>query len=202
MTNRRLVVLAYPHRKLERRAAQPIDTAARLPNRKAGYHRRTAVFHVTEPIDVVHMEPKSSNVDPAYCRAFHLFCQLDDFKRERNRIAAACQQTTGTERESNLRQLSALVSEINRIEAELNVNENRAEVTDIRKPESRHRSQEQRILTALRALGHDPLALPRQISGKKWLKTECREKIGREMTDSVFKHAWDRLRASQDIREI
>lgn len=151
---------------------------------------------------VVHMEPENLNTDPAYSRAFHLFCELDDCKRERDRIAAACQRTTGTERESNLRQLTALDLEIKRIEAELEVNEYRAEVPDSRKPESRQRYQEQRILAALCELGHDPLALPRQVSGKKWLKTECREKIGQDMTDSIFKHAWERLRESRDIREI
>lgn len=152
--------------------------------------------------DVMHMEPENLNTDPAYSRAFHLFCELDDCKRERDRIGVACQRTTGTERESNLRQLTALDSEIKRIEAELEVNEYRAKVLNTRKPESRQRDQEQQILTALRQLGHDPLALPRQVSGKKWLKAECREQIGPNMTASIFKHAWERLRESRDIREI
>lgn len=54
-----------------------------------------------------------------YSRAFGLLGELDDAGRERDRLAAACRQSTGTERESNMRQLREAEADVRRIECEL-----------------------------------------------------------------------------------
>lgn len=72
--------------------------------------------------------------------------------------------------------------------------------TDAQPRGGRQRQQEQDILQALRALGYDPHSLPCPPAGTPGPKAEVRERLP-EMTASVFKKAWDRLRGFGDIQD-
>lgn len=59
-------------------------------------------------------------------------------------------------------------------------------------PVSHHRSQELRILAALRKYGYEPLELPPFIPGVRGVKAEVRSSVP-DMSPNVYKKAWQRL---------
>lgn len=59
--------------------------------------------------------------------------------------------------------------------------------------------QEQEILRVIRGLGHDPKALPDRVPGKGGVKAEVRRQLNWTGT-TTFDKAWDRLRASGEIK--
>jgi len=59
------------------------------------------------------------NEELEYSRAFNLYAELGEKRRDLARLAEAARATTGTERESNLRQADEVRREVGRIEAEL-----------------------------------------------------------------------------------
>lgn len=65
------------------------------------------------------MTPTEQQEQAEYVRAFRLLGALDDACRERDRLAIACRESTGTERESNMRQLREEETKVQRIECEL-----------------------------------------------------------------------------------
>lgn len=69
------------------------------------------------------------------------------------------------------------------------------------KPAGAQRIQEQVVLETLQNLGYDPKKLQRPRPGTSGPKAEVRKAIGTSMTDSVFKKAWERLRAFGDIED-
>lgn len=66
--------------------------------------------------------------------------------------------------------------------------------------------QEQAILKELESLGHTPAKLPKQISGKKWVKSEVKGTLLKDRLDlfspSSFKKAWERLSKEGRIAEV
>jgi len=70
------------------------------------------------------------------------------------------------------------------------------------KPLSRHRHQESEILRVIRELGHDPLKLPPQAKGKRWIAAEVRDRLtGGGWSKSIHEKAWARLRENGEIKE-
>ena len=72
------------------------------------------------------------------------------------------------------------------------------------KPTQALPAQEREILKVIRALGHEPNRLPPRQAGKPWVKSNVWQVIGVSQlfkSQRVFDKAWDRLRASHDIRE-
>jgi len=159
--------------------------------------------HANEEAEVPEIESEpDAAARAAYSKAFHLLALLDETKTTASRLRAAADCTTGLERESNIRQAIEAEAEQKRIEGELSVVEYRASNPDTRRPMGAQRWQEQRILTALRELKYDPVALPRRVNGRPWAKAQCREQVGAEMTVSVFEKAWERLSAAKEIATI
>lgn len=62
--------------------------------------------------------------------------------------------------------------------------------------------QEKAVLEALRQLGHDPVDLPPQRKGLRWVKSDAWDALSTRkdlFTINTFRKTWDRLRASGDI---
>jgi hypothetical protein len=68
------------------------------------------------------------------------------------------------------------------------------------RPLLQQRYQEQEILRVIRELGHDPIVLPKRMSGKASVKSAVRQEL-QKFTHKVFDLAWDRLRASGYIKD-
>jgi len=62
------------------------------------------------------------------------------------------------------------------------------------RPVSRQEYQEELILSTLRELGFDPLAIPPSSPSAPGAKAAARDAIGTEFTKKVFDFAWERLR--------
>ncbi len=76
------------------------------------------------------------------------------------------------------------------------------ERAEVKYTPSRHRQQEEAILSELRKRGYEPRALPKPPAGKPGVKSEIRAAFPYNvMTKSVFKAAWDRLRSAGDIAD-
>lgn len=75
----------------------------------------------------------------------------------------------------------------------------------VQHPIPRQLSQEQAILSAVRKVGYCPTELPRSAPGKPGVKSEILgvvEKGTIQFTDSIFKHAWERLLSSGQIAYV
>lgn len=74
---------------------------------------------------------------------------------------------------------------------------------DLATPVPRQRAQEDVVLNAIKKLGYDPLALPRNPSGKPGPKAAVRAALSQDQLfkewSTVFDHAWERLRADGSI---
>lgn len=75
------------------------------------------------------------------------------------------------------------------------------------KTEPTMRAQERLVVEAIRSLGLDPMALPQRKTGKRWVKSEVRAKVGAGPSNefgapTAFDATWDRLRADGEIKEI
>lgn len=69
-----------------------------------------------------------------------------------------------------------------------------------KRPPQQQRHQEDVIIETIKSLGYDPKCLPEINPGMPWVKSEVWEKLKDNFTDSVFSHAWDRLRADKRIQ--
>lgn len=71
----------------------------------------------------------------------------------------------------------------------------------IKEPVQRRAAQDAAIIASLRAAGHDPLALPKNIAGKKGIKAATRIALGNGgmWVGTVFNKAWERLTSNDDI---
>lgn len=79
-----------------------------------------------------------------------------------------------------------------------------APAPDALQPLQRFPAQESEILSVIRKLGYDPQRLPFRAAGKPWVKTEAWKAIGVGglfVSERVFEKAWERLRASGEIKE-
>lgn len=73
-------------------------------------------------------------------------------------------------------------------------------------PVQRSAAQDAAILNAIREAGHDPLALPKNDSGKRGIKAVIRDKLTGKHTlfpkaGTQFNKAWDRLRVRKEIAD-
>ena len=149
-----------------------------------------------------------------FSRAFDLYVRLDEVKAQadaaRLRLMDADRRTSALECEARERLVEATDAKVANIEAELEAlkashqgqdAEPRAdEAQPVAAPLSRHAHQESEILRVLRELGYDPQRLPRAPAGTPGPKAEVRKRLP-DMSASVFKKAWDRLRGFGDIQD-
>jgi hypothetical protein len=71
-------------------------------------------------------------------------------------------------------------------------------------PVPRFFAQEEAILVEIKKLGHDPLDLPRNPPGKRGIKAQVKDTLGGSGVwsgSTVFRKAWERLRAEKRIAE-
>lgn len=72
-------------------------------------------------------------------------------------------------------------------------------------PQKRQIQQEDRILDVLKALGFDPLKLPKEPPGRPGVKKQVRDRLANESIfrgGSIFDKAWDRLSYKKLIKRI
>lgn len=71
------------------------------------------------------------------------------------------------------------------------------------KPVQRQAAQAAAVLDAIRAMGHNPLALPERKPGKRGVKADVRDALSNNplFGGTVFEKTWERLRAGDEIAE-
>lgn len=76
---------------------------------------------------------------------------------------------------------------------------NQAEEGNNKRPKSQQRFQEDEILRVIKQLGYTPESLPKQTTGKPWVKSAVKSELS--FSVSVFNKAWERLRADKRIQD-
>lgn len=67
-------------------------------------------------------------------------------------------------------------------------------------PVSRSDAHEANIIAVLKDLNYTPTELPKQKTGKPWVKSEVKKKLA-SLPEAAFKKAWQRLRDNGEIAE-
>lgn len=133
-----------------------------------------------------------------YERAFWAYAKASEATAEAVRLEKAAKETTGAERRENLEQAADERAKAASAIASLDDNPQPEPENDAA-PLARQTFQEREILRALGEVGHEPAALPRWSPGKPGVKAAVRKKL--DMTDAVFKKAWERLRRDGEIAD-
>ena len=74
--------------------------------------------------------------------------------------------------------------------------------TPIQKPVSKQKFHKDEILRVIRKLGFDPNSIPKWQGGKRGVKADVRDELlSNSFSLSSFKHAWDSLRVTGEIKD-